>query len=70
MVQSDVSVPPGSIGSGVGQDSTHWNYVELFRDGLDTLGDEVANGVYLYELEIRGTDGRTQRHRDRLVIMR
>lgn len=70
VVKSDLAVPPGSIGSGVGQDSTHWNYVELFRDGLDGHGDEVANGVYLYELEIRGQNGQTQRRRDRLVIMR
>ncbi len=70
VVKSDVQVPPGAIGSGVGQDDTHWNYVELFRAGLDARGDALANGVYLYELEIRGLSGQTQRRRDRVVIMR
>ena len=70
VVQSDVAVPPGQIGSGVGQDDSHWNYVELFRDGLDSRGDEIANGVYIYELQIRGLSGQSQRKRDRIVIMR
>jgi hypothetical protein len=70
VVQSDVDVPPGTIGSGVGQDDTHWNYIEVFRDGRDLVGDRVANGVYLYELRIRGLAGGEQRHRDKLVIMR
>jgi hypothetical protein len=70
VVKSDVAVPPGSIGSGTGQDSSHWNYVELFRDGRDLEGDAVANGVYLVELSIRGTSGQQQRKRDKLVIMR
>lgn len=70
VVQSDVEVPPGAIGSGVGQDDSHWNYVEVFEDGRDLLGDRVANGVYLYELRIRGLAGGEQRHRDKLVIMR
>src|SRR5205085_3891094 len=70
VVKSDAVVPPGAIGSGVGQDDTHWNYIELFRDGLDARGDALANGVYLYELEIRGLSGQTQRRRDRVVIMR
>jgi hypothetical protein len=63
-------VPPGAIGSGVGQDDWHWNYVEVFRDGRDLVGDRLANGVYLYELRIRGLAGGEQRHRDKLVIMR
>jgi len=70
VVRTDVAAPPGQIGSGVGQDDTHWNYVEVFRDGLDGRGDELANGVYLYELQIRGLSGETQRKRDRVVIMR
>jgi hypothetical protein len=70
VVKSDVAVPPGSIGSGVGQDDTHWNYVELFRDGLDDRGDAIANGVYIYELYINGLSGEKQRKRDKIVIMR
>jgi hypothetical protein len=70
VVQSDIEVPPGAIGSGTGQDPWHWNYVEVFRDGRDLVGDLLANGVYLYELRIRGVAGGEQRHRDKLVIMR
>jgi hypothetical protein len=70
VVQSDVAVPPGQIGSSVGQGETRWNYVEVFRDGLDARGDALANGVYLYELQIRGLSGQTQSKRDRIVLMR
>jgi len=68
VVQSDVAVPPGGIGSGTGQDETHWNYIEW--DGRDLTGDAVANGVYLYELSVHDQGGQTQRHRDKIVLMR
>ena len=68
VVKSDVEVPPGGIGSGTGQDDTHWNYIEW--DGRDVTGDEVANGVYLLELSVQDHDGQSQRHRDKIVLMR
>jgi len=68
VVRSDVEVPPGSIGSGTGQDDTHWNYIEW--DGRDVAGDAVANGVYLYELSVHDQGGKSQRHRDKIVLMR
>ena len=70
VVRSDVQVPAGSIGTGVGQDDWHWNYVEILPEGRDHEGDAIANGVYLYELYIRGLSGQAQRKRDKLVIMR
>jgi hypothetical protein len=70
VVRSDVQVPAGSIGTGVGQDDWHWNYVEILNGGRDREGDAIANGVYLYELYIRGLSGEAQRKRDKLVIMR
>jgi hypothetical protein len=68
IVKSDLEVPAGSIGTGVGQDDTHWNWVEW--DGRDRAGDLVANGVYLYELQIQDGGGKAQRKRDKLVVMR
>jgi len=68
VVQSDLEVPPGQIGSGVGQDNAHWNYIAW--DARDAAGDRVANGVYLYELVVTDGASRAQRHRDKLVLMR
>ena len=39
-------------------------------DGRDADGDEVANGVYLYKLEIRTTEGRTLRRIERIARIR
>jgi len=33
------------------------NYNEVFWDGADGQGDAVANGVYLYVIEVRGIEG-------------
>lgn len=37
-------------------------------DVKDGQGDSIANGVYLYKITVRGSDGRTLSHTDRLVI--
>ena len=39
-------------------------------DARDTVGDEVANGTYLYRLEVRGAGGRARSDMGRVVVMR
>jgi hypothetical protein len=39
-------------------------------DGRDADGDAVANGVYLYKLEVRTTEGRTISRVDRVARIR
>jgi hypothetical protein len=53
----------GSIGTSMG-----WNFLEW--NGTDRAGDDVANGVYLYELRLEDAGGRALRKRDKVVVMR
>jgi hypothetical protein len=39
-------------------------------DGRDARGDELANGTYLYQVEIAGAQGPARSEVQRLVIMR
>ncbi len=39
-------------------------------DGRDSRGDELANGTYLYRVELEGTGGRVVSDMQRLVMMR
>jgi hypothetical protein len=39
-------------------------------DARDEVGDEVANGTYLYRLEVRGAGGRARSDMGRVVVMR
>ena len=39
-------------------------------DGRDADGDAVANGVYLYKLEVRTAEGRTLSRVERLARVR
>lgn len=61
-VLTSASLPAGSVGS-----SQYMNYVVW--DGTDRAGDQVANGVYLYELRIEDAAGGAMRTRDKLVVM-
>ena len=43
---------------------------EIAWDGTDADGDPVANGVYLYKLEVRTTEGKALRRVDRVARIR
>ncbi len=58
------SASSGSDGIGSSQ---HMNYVVW--DGTDRSGDQVANGVYLFELRIEDAGGQSLRRRDKIVVM-
>ena len=47
----------------VGFDVLEWN-------GTDRKGDAIANGVYLYKLDIEDAEGRHHTTIDRLVVHR
>jgi hypothetical protein len=49
--------------SGTGQEVVAW-------DGRDREGDRLANGTYLYRVELEGPAGRVRSEMQRLVIMR
>ena len=49
--------------SGAGQEVVAW-------DGRDRQGDRLANGTYLYRVEVAGTGGEVRSGMQRLVIMR
>lgn len=39
-------------------------------DGLDDYGDKIGRGVYVYQLEVKTTNGETARKLEKLVILR
>ena len=39
-------------------------------DGLDDFGDKIGRGVYVYQLEVKTTNGETARKLEKLVILR
>lgn len=39
-------------------------------DGLDDFGDKIGRGVYVYQLEVKSTNGETARKLEKLVILR
>jgi len=49
--------------AGGGEEMVSWN-------GLDREGDELANGTYLYRVELQGPVGQVRSDMHRLVIMR
>lgn len=58
----EVAVVPFTL-DGVGQEVVRWN-------GRDRVGDRLANGTYLYRVEVEGSQGQVRSGMQRLVIMR
>ncbi len=56
-------VPGGGLGT-----TMALNYVEW--DGTDSAGEQVANGVYFYDILITDVSGQEIRKRDKVVVMR
>ena len=39
-------------------------------DGLDDYGDAIGKGVYIYQIQVKGEDGSTAQHFEKLVILK
>jgi hypothetical protein len=39
-------------------------------DGLDDYGDAIGKGVYIYQLQVKGEDGSSAQHFEKLVILK
>lgn len=39
-------------------------------DGLDNYGDAIGKGVYIYQVQVKGEDGSTAQHYEKLVVLK
>lgn len=53
-----------------GEDNFNYNDPSLVWDGRDEQGDLLSNGVYLYKVKAKGTDGSTAEEIGKLMVIR
>ena len=43
---------------------------QIFWDGKDVFGDQLAKGVYIYRVKVKDVNGQTAEKTEKLVILK
>ena len=50
--------------------STGFRSDPIYWNGLDDFGDKIGRGVYVYQIKVRTSDGKTVKKLEKLVILK